>query len=79
VNTLSFAVLALLAQSPTIRTTVPLVVVPTTVTDRQGRYIDGLSSSDFQRLDNGKARRMESETVYEPISLAIAVQTNEGA
>ncbi len=73
---LLLAVLAFAAQNPTIVTTVPLVVVPATVTDRKGRFLDGLSTSDFQVLDNGTLERLESETEYQPISLVVAIQTN---
>lgn len=49
-NSASLATVLLLAQSSTIRTTVPLVVVPTTVTDGRGHYVDGLKAADFQKF-----------------------------
>jgi VWFA-related protein len=73
----SIGILVFFAQSPTIRTTVPLVVVHTTVTDARGRYIDGLNASDFRLSDDGKLQRIESDTIYEPISLVLVNQTNE--
>src|SRR6478672_10041230 len=39
--------LPLASQSPIIRATAPLVVLSTSVTDRQGKSIDGLTSADF--------------------------------
>jgi len=63
--------------SPTIRTNVPLVLVPVTVTDRKGKFIDGLSVDDFVVGDNGarqKIRMDTSDTVVAPVSLVVAVQ-----
>lgn len=68
--------MCLLAQDTVIRTTVPLVLVPTTVTDRHGKTIDGLIESDFELLDNGKPVRHSLETTVQPIALVVAVQTS---
>lgn len=67
---------ALAAQEPTIRTTVPLVVVPTTVTDAEGKHIDGLTAADFLLFDNRKPREIQVDVSYLPISLVIAIQTS---
>ena len=66
----------LAAQEPTIRTTVPLVVAPTTVTDAAGKHIDGLTAEDFLLFDNGKQREIQVDVSYLPISLVIAIQTS---
>ncbi len=66
----------LFAQAPTLRTTVRLVVAPTTVTDAKGRYVEGLTASDFELYDNGKRRAIRADTLYEPISLVLAVQAS---
>jgi len=66
-------------QENTIRTRVNLVVAPTTVTDREGKFIDGLQASDFIVLDNGRPRTIQMDTsdiALTPISLVIAVQGN---
>ena len=68
--------LALAAQEPTIRTTVPLVVAPTTVTDASGKHIDGLTAADFLLFDNRKPREIQADVSYLPISLVIAIQTS---
>jgi hypothetical protein len=34
------------------KSTVPLVVAPTTVTDPKGRYVDGLAPEDLALYDN---------------------------
>ncbi len=64
-------------QPPTIKTNVPLVLVPVTVTDKKGVSIDGLSVEDFILTDDGVRQtvRMDtSDTVLAPISLVVAVQ-----
>jgi len=64
-------------QPPTIKTNVPLVLVPVTVTDKKGVSIDGLSVDDFILTDDGVRQtvRMDtSDTVLAPISLVVAVQ-----
>jgi hypothetical protein len=70
---------AALGQDLTIRTRVPLVVAPATVTDGKGRFIDGLRESDFVLLDNGHSRPLHIDTsdiAQIPISIVIAVQSN---
>ena len=64
------------AQELVIRTTVPLILVPVSVTDAQGKTIDGLGESDFELLDNGKPVRAVLETSNQPIALIVAVQTS---
>jgi VWFA-related protein len=74
-----FFALGLAAQDTTIRTRVNLVVVPTTVSDRAGKLVDGLDEADFLLFDNGRpqAVRMDhSDIAQMPISLVIAVQSN---
>src|SRR5271168_5022285 len=64
-------------QQPTISTNVPLVLVPVTVTDRKGNFIDGLSVDDFVLADDGVRQRVRmdrSDTVLAPVSLVVAVQ-----
>ncbi len=64
---------AALAQAP-LRTTVRLVIAPTTVTDSRGRYIDGLTERDFVLSDNGQPRDIHVDFAYFPISLVVAVE-----
>ena len=72
--------LSLFAQEPTIRTNVPLVLVPVTVTDSKGKSIDGLEQEDFRLEDDGVAQkdvRMDtSDTVLAPVALAVAIQSS---
>ncbi len=75
--------LPLLAQespeSPTIRTNVPLVLAPATVTDAKGNLIDGLKVDDFVLTDNGKPQKIRMDTsdmVLAPISIVIMIQSS---
>jgi VWFA-related protein len=68
---------AVSAQGPELRTTVRLVIAPTTVTDRKGSYVDGLSEQDFRLTDNGVPRDVRVDFASVPISLVIAVQASE--
>jgi VWFA-related protein len=71
---------ALLAQEPTIRTNVPLVLVPVTVTDSKGKPIDGLEQKDFVLSDDGVPQKdvlMDtSDTVLAPVALVVAIQSS---
>jgi VWFA-related protein len=71
-----FATVCLSAQDTVIRTTVPLILVPATVTDRKGKAVDGLTETDFEVLDNGITVQHRLETTNQPIALVVAVQTN---
>lgn len=69
-------------QDATIRTHVPLVIAPATVTTRSGRYVDGLSTSDFVLLEDGKPRPFEMDTsdiAMTPLSVVIAIEANDYA
>jgi VWFA-related protein len=73
------ATICLSAQDPVIRTTVPLILVPATVTDRRAKTINGLTESDFQVLDNGQPVKHSLESTNQPIALVVAVQTTAAA
>src|ERR1700736_310153 len=63
------------------RSTVPLAVAPTMVTNSKGRYIDGLTPDDLILYDNNVAQRIQMDWMTYPIDLVVAVQTssNSGA
>jgi|WetSurMetagenome_2_1015567.scaffolds.fasta_scaffold40529_2 VWFA-related protein len=63
------------------KSTVPLVIAPTTVTDSRGRYVDGLTPEDLTLYDNSVPQAIQMDWMTYPISLVVAVQTssNSGA
>src|ERR1700676_1334709 len=63
------------------KSTVPLVVAPTTVTDAKGHYVDGLTSDDLILYDNNVPQTIQMDWMTYPIDLVVAVQTssNSGA
>jgi VWFA-related protein len=63
------------------KSTVPLVVAPTTVTDSKGRYVDGLTPEDLTLYDNNVPQAIQMDWMTYPISLVVAVETssNSGA
>jgi VWFA-related protein len=63
------------------KSTVPLVVAPTTVTNAQGRYVDGLTPADLILYDNNVPQTIQMDWMTYPIDLVVAVQTsaNSGA
>jgi len=63
------------------KSTVPLVVAPTTVTDSKGRYVDGLTVADLTLYDNNVPQTVHMDWTVYPIDLVVAVETgsNSGA
>jgi VWFA-related protein len=63
------------------KSTAPLVVAPTTVTDSKGRYVDGLASEDLILYDNNVPQTIQMDWMTYPIDLVVAVQagSNSGA
>jgi VWFA-related protein len=59
------------------KSTVPLVVAPTTVTDSKGRYVDGLSVEDLILYDNNVPQKIQLDYAVYPISVVIAVETRQ--
>ena len=75
-----FCLSSLFAQDATIRTTVPLVVLPTGVTDRRGHPIPGLTASDFVLLDNARPKPVNVDVIESglaPIALVVLIQTSD--
>lgn len=61
------------------RSTVPLVVAPTTVRDAKGRLVDGLTQDDLILYDNNVPQKIQMEWETYPIDLVVAVQTSANA
>src|SRR5580704_33033 len=65
--------------SPQFKSTVPLVVAPTTVTDSKGHYVDGLPPGDLTLYDNNVPQTIHMDWMMYPIDLVVAVQTSENS
>src|SRR5580693_4896815 len=63
------------------KSTVPLVVAPTTITDAKGHFVDGLKPEDLILYDNNVPQKIQMDWMAYPIDLVVAVQTsaNSGA
>jgi len=78
------AAILLIAAAPgsaQFKSTVPLVVAPTTITDSKGRFVDGLMPEDLVLTDNSVPQKVQMDWSTYPISLVVAVETasNSGA
>lgn len=61
-------------EGPLIRSTLQVVLVPTTVTDRKGHTINGLRVNDFELYDNDKLQKVERDIAFLPMSMVICIQ-----
>lgn len=52
------------------------VLVPVTVTDRNGDFVNGLNPYDFELFDNGKPQKITEDITSHPISLVMVIQAN---
>ncbi|MCC6859881.1 MAG: VWA domain-containing protein [Bryobacterales bacterium] len=57
-------------------TTVREVLVPVTVIDEDGNYVDGLQPHQFHLFDNEKPQDIQVDVAFHPISIVVAVQAN---
>jgi len=64
---------------PQFTSTVPLVVAPTTVTDRQGRLVDGLTANDLIFFDNSVPQTIQVHEAFDPISLVVLIEANSSS
>ena len=66
----------LMAQETTIRTRVPLVVLPTGVSNSNGQPLPGLTAADFIILDDGKSRPVfveDADLDLRPLALVVVI------
>jgi VWFA-related protein len=61
------------------KSTVPLVIAPTTVTDSLGRNMEGLTAEDLVLYDNNVPQQIQVDTVINPISLVITLQASSNS
>lgn len=60
------------AQEPVFHASTDLVLVPVSVTDQKGRFVDGLTSDDFEISEDGTRRAVKQfSTARVPVSLII--------
>ena len=52
------------------------VVVPATVFDREGAYVNGIRAEQFHLYDNGKEQNIQVDVAYQPISLVVAIESS---
>ena len=76
---LATAVAAISQETPPIRTNVSVVLVPVTVKDKKGKFVDGLRPEDFVLEADGQPQRttLDYSDTLAPISLVVAIQTSE--
>lgn len=55
---------------------VQVVIAPTTVLDKNGNYVNGLTIDDFSLYDNNKRQKITADVSYQPLSLVVAVQAS---
>jgi VWFA-related protein len=75
-------VFTLFSQETTFHTTVPVVIVPATVTTKDGKFLNGLEHGDFTLLDDGRPQRIQletSDTIAYPLAVVFVVQANNTA
>lgn len=53
-----------------------VVIAPTTVVDRDNRFVNALHVEDFVLTDNDRPQRITQEVVFQPLSIVVAVQAN---
>jgi len=52
------------------------VLVPTTVVDRDGQFVSGLTPYDFRLADNGKPQKITEDIAMHPLSVVVVIQAN---
>jgi VWFA-related protein len=64
------------APDPVIRESFQFVLVPVTVTDKDGNVADGLTPYDFRLTNNGKPQKITAEIASHPLSMVVAIQSS---
>ncbi len=63
--------------TPIIRATVNVVLVPTTVTDKNNRVVNGLQPQDFTLYDNDQPQEISRDVAFLPLSMVICIQRSD--
>jgi len=59
-----------------IKVTFKYVLVPATVTDRNGETVNNLTSLDFRLFDNNKQQTITEDVASHPLSMVLVIQAN---
>lgn len=76
---LTLLILTLLPLCAQFKSTVPLVVTPTTVTDAKGAFIAGLTANQLILYDNNVPQTIQVDSIVDPISLVVLVEANSSS
>jgi VWFA-related protein len=63
-------------KTPNFTSVTKLVLVPVSVTEKNGEFVNGLTPYDFELLDNGKPQAITEDVTSHPISLVLVIQAN---
>jgi VWFA-related protein len=61
---------------PDISATFRFILVPVTVTDHDGSFLNGLTPLDFHLTDNGQLQKITEDVTSHPLSMVVAIQAN---
>jgi VWFA-related protein len=64
---------------PQFKSTARLVIVPTTITDVKGRFVDGLEPEDLVLYDDNVAQTIQMDWMTFPVDLIVVVETGATA
>ncbi len=56
--------------------TTRVVIAPTTVLDRDNRFVNGLHVDEFTLTDNDRPQIVKQDVVFQPLSIVVAIQAN---
>ena len=65
------------AEAPDFGITAKFVMVPVSVTQRDGTVVNGLTLRDFKLLDNGKLQKITEDVTVHPLSVAMVIQASD--
>jgi VWFA-related protein len=79
VRVLALLALTLCPLSAQFKSTVPLVIAPTTVTDAKGHFVAGLTERELTVYDNNVPQTIQVDTTVNPISLVVLIEANSSS
>ncbi len=79
VRALALLILTLHPLCAQFKSTVPLVITPTIVTDARGGFIGGLTANQLMLYDNNVLQTIQVDSIVDPISLVVLVEANSSS